>query len=213
MPNEDFRSRQSTWARAALVCGGLALQLWPATRVWAAEAGWVARINGKPSITRGDKTEPLKQGDTVRAGDRINTDDTAKVKLLLADDSVLAIGPRSQVVIDELLLSSDSRKGRLNVLVGRFKIAIAAWLNGRSDYEVRTPTAVAGVRGTVLWGDTQLDAICALQGDVEVRSLQGAPMADLHTGKCVAEMGRGEAVSLVPSREDLEKYLKEVTLD
>jgi len=55
--------------------------------------------------------------------------------------------------------------------------------------------------------------MCALQGDVQIRSLQGAPLADLHTGKCVAEMGRGTAVPLVPSAEDLAKYLKEVTLD
>jgi hypothetical protein len=193
--------------------GMLALHCWAATSALGADAGWVARVNGAPTVTRESQTQALKQGDTVRVGDRINTDETAKVKILLIDDSVLAIGPRSQVVLDELSLSGDSRTGRLNVLVGRFKIAIAAWLGGRSDYEVRTPTAVAGVRGTVLWGDTQLDAICALHGDVEIRSLQGAPLADLHTGKCAAEMGRGTAVALVPSAEDLAKYLKEVTLD
>jgi len=209
MASADVR----TTYRAALACGAFALQCWCATSALAADAGWVARINGAPTVTRGSQTEPLKQGDTVRVGERINTDDASKVKILLADDSVLAIGPRSQVVIDELLLSGDSRTGRLNVLVGRFKIAIAAWLGARSDYEVRTPTAVAGVRGTVLWGDTQLDAICALHGDVEIRSLQGAPLADLHTGKCVADMGHGAAVALVPSAEDLAKYLKEVTLD
>jgi len=200
-------------SRAVLLCGGLVAQLSAADTVWAGDAGWVARVNGKPTITRGTQTEALRMGDAVRVGDRITTDETAKVKILLADDSVLAIGPRSQVTIDELLLSGDTRKGRLNVLVGRFKLAIAAWLNGHSDYEVQTPTAVAGVRGTVLWGDTQLDTICALQGEVQVRSLQGATLADLQAGKCVAEMGKGPPVSLVPSREDLEKYLKEVTLD
>jgi hypothetical protein len=46
-----------------------------------------------------------------------------------------------------------------------------------------------------------------------VRSLQGATLANLQAGKCVAEMGKGPPVSLVPSPEDLEKYLKEVTLD
>src|SRR5262249_22690812 len=197
---------------AVLLCGVLLPLLTPHA-AGAADAGWVARINGKPTITRGTQTEPLRMGDAVRVGDRITTDEAAKVKILLADDSVLAIGPRSQVTIDELLLSGDTRKGRLHVLVGRFKLAIAAWLNGKSDYEVETPTAVAGVRGTVLWGDTQLDTICALHGEVQVRSLQGATLADLQAGKCVAEMGKGPPVSLVPSRENLEKYLKEVTLD
>jgi len=213
MVRADFWRGTVRWTRAVLLCSGLIVHAGLAGPAWAGDAGWVARINGKPTITRGDRTEALRPGEAVRVGERITTDDTAKVKLLLADDSVLAIGPRSQVTIDELLLSGDSRKGRLNVLAGRFKLAIAAWLNGQSDYEVQTPTAVAGVRGTVLWGDTQLDTICALQGEVEVRSLQGAPLADLQAGKCLSEMGKGKTVSLTPSREDLEKYLKEVTLD
>jgi hypothetical protein len=152
-------------------------------------------------------------GAAVGPGDRINTDGHSKIKLLLADDSVLAIGPQSQVTIDELMLRPDSRTGRLRVLVGRFKLAIAEWLGGRSDYEVRMPTAVAGVRGTVLWGDTQLDAICALRGTVEVRTLAGTRVATLEPGRCESQMGTGHAKPLTPSREDLDKYLRDVTLE
>src|SRR6185369_8126614 len=118
--NRLTSSDRSRWhvTLAALVlpfwCAGLALA--------ANEAGSVTAINGTPTVMRGTATAPLKRGDTVLIGDRIETDATAKVKVLLADDSVLAIGPRSQVTIDELVLSSDGRKGRLSVLVGRFKI-------------------------------------------------------------------------------------------
>ena len=202
---------RARWTRAALV-GALA-QLSLAPALWAAEAGLVAGVNGQPSITRAGTTRPLQRGDTVSIGDRISTDATAKVKLLLADDSVLAIGPKTEVVVDELVLGAAGRKGRLRVLVGRFKLAIAAWLTGPSDYEVSTPTAVAGVRGTVLWGDTELDAICALQGTVEVRTLRGDATATLEPGRCVTDMAKGKTAPLVPSREDLAKYLKEVTLD
>ena len=195
------------------LAAGLALLLWHAGDAVAAEAGWVARTNGTPSVTRAGTTEPLKRGDTVLIGDRIDTDDVSKVKILLADDSVLAIGPKSQVAIDELVLAPEGRKGRLRVLFGRFKVAIAAWLSGPSDYQVDTPTAVAGVRGTILWGDTELDAICALQGNVEVRTVRGDAVAKLETGQCVGHMGRGETVPLVPTREELEKYLRAVSLD
>lgn len=201
-------------SRRWLAVAGLALPLWHAGVAAAAnEAGWVAGINGTPTVSRGTATTPLNRGDTVLVGDRIDTDAGAKVKLLLADDSVLAIGPRSQVILNELVLDSRGRKGRLEVLVGRFKLAIAEWLNGASDYEVRTPTAIAGVRGTVLWGDTQLDAICALRGHVEVRTIRGHATAELDPGHCVTRMGRGETKPLVPSREELEKYLREVSLD
>jgi len=209
--NRLTSSDRSRWhvTLAALVlpfwCAGLALA--------ANEAGSVTAINGTPTVMRGTATAPLKRGDTVLIGDRIETDATAEVKVLLADDSVLAIGPRSQVTIDELVLEGGARKGRLDVLVGRFKLAIADWLSGSSDYEVRTPTAIAGVRGTVLWGDTELDAICALRGHVQVRTVRGSAVAELDPGRCVTHMSRGETEPLVPSREDLDKYLREVTID
>ncbi len=202
-----------SYGRAALLVTGMALQLGLASDVLAAEAAWVARINGKPSLTRAGKTEPLQRGATVSIGDRIETDGTSKVKLLLADDSVLAIGPRTAVTIDELVLGPANRTGRLRVLFGRFKLAITAWLSGPSEYQVDTPTAVAGVRGTILWGDTELDAICALRGTVEVRAVRGDAAATLETGQCVTHMGRGETVPLVPTRDELEKYLKDVSLD
>ena len=190
----------------------LLLVLLLAPAVNASEAGLVAGINGAPTVTRAGATQPLKRGDAVEVGDRLTTDATAKIKILLADDSVLNIGPQTEVVVDELLLG-ENRTGKLRVLAGRFKLAIAAWFGGSSDYQIDMPTAVAGVRGTVLWGDTTLDAICALQGTVEVRAVKGSASATLNAGQCVTKMAAGETAPLTPSREDLLRYLKEVQLD
>ena len=179
-----------------------------------ATPGVVVRINGTPVVERAGKSRALRPADAVATGDVIVTDAAAKVKLLLADDSVLTIGPRSRVVLDELVLSAVNRAVKLGVLVGRFKIAIAKFFGRSSEYQVRTPTAVAGMRGTVVWGDTTLDAICALDGHVEVRALagSGAP-AQLAAGECVSQMAAGKTTPLTPSATDLAAYLKEVTLD
>jgi hypothetical protein len=190
----------------------LVLALPLASPAHAVGAGLVAGINGTPTVTRAGATQPLERGDAVDVGDRLTTDAKAKLKILLADDSVLNIGPQTEVVVDELLLG-ENRTGKLRVLAGRFKLAIAAWFGGSSDYQIDTPTAVAGVRGTVLWGDTTLDAICALQGTVEVRAVKGSASATLKAGECVTKMAAGEAAPLTPSREDLLRYLKEVQLD
>jgi hypothetical protein len=183
------------------------------TAAGAAEVAWVAGINGAPAVTHAGQTSPLKRGDAVARGDTVTTDATAKVKLLLADDSVLAIGPGSQVVIDELVLGPQGRSGRLRVLAGRFKLAVAAWLSGPTDVQVETPTAVAGVRGTVLWGDTQLDAICALHGSIEVRARTGSGAAHLNAGQCVTDMAAGKTEPLKPTAAELADYLRQVTLD
>ena len=178
----------------------------------AGEVGVVAGIDGAPTVVRGGAARPLGRGDTVALGDRIVTDATAKVKVLLADDSVLTLGPGTEVVVDELLRGDDRRRGRLRVLAGRFKLAVAAWFAGPSDYEIATPTAVVGVRGTVLWGDTALDTICALQGTVEVRALRGGATATLERGHCATRMAQGETAPLTPSPEQLKRFLAAVSL-
>jgi len=199
---------RTTFSAAAIA---LALLL-GASMARAGEAGMVAGISGAPTVTRAGAAQPLKRGDSIAVGDRISTDATARVKILLSDDSVLSIGSQTEVVIDELLLSGPSRTAKLRVLVGRFKLAIAAWFGGPTDYEIATPTAVAGVRGTVLWGDTTLDAICALSGTVEVKTVKGNANATLGAGQCVTKMAAGETQPLVPSADDLARYLKEVSL-
>ena len=182
--------------------------------VAAGEAGLVVRVNGMPTVQRAGKTELLKRGSNVLTGDVIETDAKSKAKILLNDDSVLAIGPKSRVNVSDFVLGATGRSVRLQVLAGRFKVAIAKLFSGQTDYEIRTPTAVAGVRGTVLWGDTDLDAICALDGNIEVRPRAGAAApAQLSSGECVSQMADGKTVPLKPTAEQLTAYLKEVTLD
>jgi len=180
----------------------------------AAEPAWVAQINGAPTVERAGQSTALHRGDVVAVADTVVTDATSKVKILLADDSVLTIGPKSRVILQQFMLETESRTVQLQVLAGRFKVAIAKFFGKSSDYHVTTPTAVAGVRGTVLWGDTDLDAICALDGHIDVRPLKssGTP-ARLSAGQCVTQMGAGKTAPLKPSAAELAAYLKEVTLE
>jgi len=193
---------------AALLC-----LLAPAV-AFAGEAGVVVRVNGVPTVQRGGKTELLKRGTAVSTGDVIETDANSKAKIVFNDDSVLAIGPKSRINVSDFALNATGRTVRLHVLAGRFKVAIAKFLGGNTDYEIRTPTAVAGVRGTVLWGDTDLDAVCALEGSIEVRPRTGAGApAQLSAGECVSQMASGKTAPLKPTAEELAAYLREVTLD
>jgi len=178
------------------------------------QAGSVVRINGTPLRHRGATVEPLRTGDAVQIGEVVETDAAAKVKILLADDSILAIGPKSRVTIAEFLLEPQHRRAQVEVLVGRFKLSVAKFFGAQSDYEIRTPTAVAGVRGTVLWGDTELDAVCALDGRIQVRSRVGTPRpVVLRAGQCVRQMAAGKTTPMKPTAKDIAGYLKDVTLE
>ncbi len=175
--------------------------------------GVVAQINGKPAVERNGKTEVLQPGATLEVGDVLVTDAQSKIRIVLADDSVLTLGPKTRLAVDAFTLHAKGRQGRLRALAGSFKIAIAKLLSGQTDYEIRTTTAVIGVRGTIVWGDVELDSICSLDGSVEVRSLVGTETAKLVAGQCVRQMGRGEPQPHTPSATELEEYLKAVTLD
>lgn len=173
----------------------------------------VVQIEGAPAVERSGTREPLQPGASLQLNDVIITGADAKVRVVLGDDSVLTVGPSSRVVLDEMLIGSGAQHGRLRVLAGTFKIAIATLLSAKTDYEIRTPTAVVGVRGTVVWGDIELDAICALDGKVEVRTLAGTDTAALTAGECVRNMGRGALESHKPTAAELERYLQSVTLE
>jgi hypothetical protein len=181
---------------------------------FAGDAGVVVKVLGTPQLERGRDTMPLKALDTLVAGDVIVTDRQSRVKILLADDSVLTIGSDSRLTLEEFLATTQARSVALRALAGRFKLAIATFFGATSGYRVFTPTAVTGVRGTVLWGDIALDAICSLGGEVTVRSLasDGDPV-QLSTGQCVRGMRAGPPQPFAPTPDELAGYLREVTVD
>ena len=78
------------------------------------------------------------------------------------------------------------------------------------------PEAVAGVRGTTLWGDIDVDAICALEGTIEVRSLKSkrkkTKAKKLAAGQCAAQLSKGKTKLLEPTPGQVREYLSEVLI-
>ena len=62
-------------------------------------------------------------------------------------------------------------------------------------------------------GETSNSMEFYLSGNVEIRAPKGGRIARLGTGQCLSGMGKGKPAPLSPSREELQKYLAEVTLD
>lgn len=115
--------------------------------------GKVVLIEGSAVVVQPGKASgiPLEEGSPVYTGDLIQTFAKSKVKILFQDDSVVVVGPQSQFQIDEHMFSAEKNErvatfklllGRIRVLVGRHATAAG------SRFEVTTPTAVTGVRGT-----------------------------------------------------------------
>jgi hypothetical protein len=175
----------------------------------------VEAVEGEATVLHDSQKLAAAPGFRLKAGDGLETGTPGKMRVRLTDDSVLAIGAGTKLALSQLVADEVSRSGRIDVALGRFWLNVSTWTGtGSSSYEVATPNAVAGVRGTTLWGDTDVDAICALEGTVEVRSARDVTLtaATITAGNCASRLSKGELAPLTPTSEQLQKFLDEVLI-
>ena len=134
----------------------LVLALFLVAEASAEDAGSVLFSKGSVTAQR-DAVVALAQGDGVMATDAITTGDASRAQLLMIDGAKIAIRPNSQIRIDAYAYASAATtvveesddKSVISLLKGGFRtITGAIGEENRSNYEVRTPVGVLGIRGT-----------------------------------------------------------------
>jgi hypothetical protein len=148
-----MRTLASILAAAVLVAtgapGGALAQQAPAGQ----GIGVVTALQGQATVGRVafPQPAPLKFKDEVFFRDQITTKEKSTVRVLLGGKGSLTIREQSQVTLDESVGPDGGRRSIIGVLSGKVAAAIARALMGQGEaVEVRTPNAVAAVRGTVL---------------------------------------------------------------
>ena len=117
-----------------------------------AAVGSVTVVEGTAFRTpKGGAEQPLKQGAEVELDDTLRTGADGNVKLTLTDQSVVVLGPDSELLVERAEYEAQERsRVSLKLLVGgvwaKVKKAIAG---SDSTFEVSAARAVAGVRGTI----------------------------------------------------------------
>jgi hypothetical protein len=118
----------------------------------------------------------------VRVGSMINDQCRVRVgkgsTVVLQAENGTLITLKDQTIFDVSQLISDGVKevSRFRLYYGKFKAVVNKLKNDDSKWEVMTPTAVAGVRGTVLGihVDNRVEnEIAVFKGQVEVRNNRG----------------------------------------
>ena len=86
--------------------------------------------------------------DDVFQNEVIKTAAESATQLIFKDETQLTVGPDSEVTLDTFVYDSNPDKGRLviNQTVGTLRFVSGAFSD--RGYEVRTPTATIGIRGT-----------------------------------------------------------------
>ncbi|MCF8052552.1 MAG: FecR domain-containing protein [Desulfobacterales bacterium] len=127
----------------------------PAVALAAEPVGSVTFVKGKADITRpGQDAEPLVKGDDIYVGDIVRTKTNAKVEITFIDESIVRVAQKSRLQITEYMFEQEERRSTLSLFRGKIqslvkKVAGFSFGQARKNrFEIRTPTAVCGVRGT-----------------------------------------------------------------
>lgn len=115
------------------------------------EVGTVAAVSGRLEVQRAGTWQPNNIGGPVFAGDRLRTGASDQAKIVFRDETVLDLAPGTEIALDTDTF--DPGAHRFQKLLRLTQGKIRAWVSEyyhepRARYELETPTAVAGVRGT-----------------------------------------------------------------
>lgn len=128
----------------------VSLTLILALPAWAASVGTLQRISGEVMV-RGGKGE-------VFASARANTvlNEVAAVKtgangwaeVRLSDGSTLTLGNRTELELSSLKIANKKKEGLFSLNGGKLRARVTNIVGQQTDFRFRSPTAVAGVKGT-----------------------------------------------------------------
>lgn len=147
----------------------------------------IVGIEGEVGIKRrgGDKTFKAVVGMKLVEGDSIYTDKNSNVTVVFDNNNQITVGIDSVVNLAEMRkLSTNERKTTVSVKKGSVFSNIKKKLTEKEIYQIKTPNAVAGVRGTKFYVHVNgTDSfVHVLEGKVRLESAIGKKGIDVKRG-------------------------------
>jgi hypothetical protein len=139
--------------------------------------GRVTALEGRATVLRQGRFTPeaVTLQKLVFQEDIIETDMASKVRITLTDATVISLGERSRLELQQFLYDprQRTRTARFIIPSGVFRTIIKA-LMPQSTIDIITPTALAAIRGTDLMGEVSAEstAIVVLEGTVMISNVR-----------------------------------------
>ena len=92
----------------------------------------------------------LRAGIDVFQNETISTAKTSASKVVFQDKTELSVGPQSEVVLDQFVFDPDPSRSKVVLSIAKGVARFSTGLLPKEDYELKTPTATIGIRGTLL---------------------------------------------------------------
>lgn len=149
-------------------------------------AGHLSRVAGAVTVLRNGAETSVGVGGEILVTDSIRTGADGRAEVTFSDQSVLTVGPDSEVVVSFFAPEASESVALLDLISGIARMTVnkaTAW--GR--FEVRTTTAVASVRGTdyLVEAAPEKSSVFVAEGRVAVSSRAGSGTVVLRQGQGV----------------------------
>lgn len=177
-------------------------------------AGRVSAVVPSTSIFRGTGAKAVKtaavKDERLQWNDIVRTESNGRARLTLDDQSILTLGSNSTLRV--VKHDSRSQQTALELGYGRIRCQIRQIASGKGPFELRTPTAVAGVIGTDFGADSsdpdETRFVC-VSGTVRVRSSNPdiAAFTDCTEGMSVSvKRGQAPGPAVPATPEQIERW-------
>lgn len=98
----------------------------------------------------GTQTTPLRVGSQVYQNQHVRTGPASTAQLLFRDQTSLSVGPQSEVTLDKFVYDPSRNTGDVVLSATRGAFRFVSGTQEPHNYQVHTPVATIGVRGTVV---------------------------------------------------------------
>jgi hypothetical protein len=134
----------------------------------------------------------LAAGDGVRQQDLIEVSANGRGELKLRDDTKLALGPGSRLLLDQFVYDPELSGGAIVLDLAKGAFRFVTGVAAKPAYVIRTPTASVTVRGTIF------DIYVQANGMSWLLLIEGAVQACSKNGTCRVLDEPGKLIRLTP---------------
>jgi hypothetical protein len=152
--------------------------------------GRISSLSGDAEIKRAKKTEWIRAelAMPVYFGDQVKTLEDGNITITFLDESLMTVHPNTHVALNTIISPLEKRNSVL-LFFGRIWNKVRRKIVQMRGYEVQTPTAVLGVRGT------EFEAGSYEDGTTLVRVASGGVMVDSEATRSTVYENQGAQVS------------------
>ena len=178
-------SNPNRWTAFSVALAVAVLLLLPCRLAVAAPAGSVVGLSGECFVTSGGSRAALRLGQPVQVGDTVDVSPQGKLKLRMADGSVVSVAPGTRMTIAAYGVDSAGQRQDAQLSLGQGLLrAVVAPAATPARFEVETAVGTAAVRST----------------DWFVEAAGGAMQVGVLTGSVVMTSGATRRGVAIPAR-------------